>query len=55
MMDFVGMSETGGCLPQSSSAFEDLSLVKTSPEDLLDQVIEQTLKAYSVNDRLTAL
>ena len=55
IMDLVGMGETGGCIPQSSSAFEDLSLVKTSPQELFDQVIEQTLIAYSVDERLTAV
>ena len=55
MLDLVGMGETGGCLPQSSSALDDLEFVKTDPEELLNQVIDQTMKAYSVDEKLNAV
>ena len=54
MMDLVGMGDTGGN-QQSSSGFDEMDFTKTSPEDLLVRVLEQTLKAYSVDEKLASV
>jgi len=53
-MDLVGIGEdTDGF--QSSSGFDENDLTRTSAEKLLIQVLEQTLKAYSVDEKLASL
>ena len=56
MMDLVGMGDTGGN-QQSSSGMVDsmMDFARTTPEDLLVQVVEQTLKAYSVDEKLASI
>ena len=53
MMDLVGMGGDTGGNQQSSSAFDELDFTKTTPDDLLTQVVEQTLRAYSCDEKLT--
>ena len=54
MMDLVGMGDTGGN-HQSSSGFDEMDFSKTTPDDLLVRVIEQTLKAYSVDEKIASM
>ena len=57
MMDLVGMGDTRGNQQSSSGGFdgEMMDFAKTTPYDLLIQVIEQTLKAYSVDEKLASM
>lgn len=55
MMDLVGIGEDTGGFQYSSSGFDENDMTKTTPEDLLERVLEQTLKAYSVDEKLTSL
>lgn len=53
-MDLVGIGEdTSGF--QSSAGFDENDLTKTTPTDLLEHVLDQTLKAYSVDEKLTSV
>lgn len=54
MLDLVGLGETGGN-QQSSSVFDEMDFTRTTAEELLVQVLEQTLKAYSVDEKLASL
>ena len=45
--------DTGGNNP-SSSALEELDFAKTTSDELLVQVLESTLKAYSVDEKLAS-
>ena len=59
MMELVGMGDidnTDGN-NQESSGFEESSLdfAKTTTEELLIQVVENTLRAYSVDEKLASL
>ena len=53
-MDLVGLGQenTGG--NQQSSLHDEPDLTKTSASDLLYQILDQTLKAYSIDQRLTS-
>ena len=56
MMDLVGMGDTGGN-QQSSCGFDEMVMdfTHTTADDLLVQVVEQTLKAYSVDEKLASM
>lgn len=54
-MDLVGFGDdTAGF--QSSAGYDETDMLKTtSTQDLLVLVLEQTLKAYSVDEKLTSV
>ena len=55
MMDLVGFGEDTNGAFQSSSGFDENDMTKTTPDELLAHVLEQTLKAYSIDEKLTSV